>query len=117
MTSILSSSISNRRCSFIRPRLRESFIARTSRKLRRADKDISVDTPKALNEFIENRVAAAYSIKKPLVFGEFGMGADGYHGTSQIDWYRAYLENAARNGAGGAMFWIITPDAQRPYGV
>src|SRR5256884_5785051 len=83
----------------------------------RADKDISVDTPKALNEFIENRVAAAYSIKKPLVFGEFGMGADGYNGASQIDWYRAYLENAARNGAGGAMFWIITPDAQRPYGV
>jgi len=62
-------------------------------------------------------VAAAYSIKKPLVFGEFGMGTDGYNGASQIDWYRAYLEDAARNGAGGVMFWIITPDAQRGYGV
>ncbi|MFN2578709.1 MAG: cellulase family glycosylhydrolase [Pyrinomonadaceae bacterium] len=83
----------------------------------RNDTDISVDSPQALNEFIENRVAAAYSIKKPLVFGEFGMGSNGYNGTSQIDWYRSYFENAARDGAGGAMFWIITPDAQRPYGV
>jgi len=62
-------------------------------------------------------VAAAYSIKKPLVFGEFGMGPEGYNGASEIDWYRAYFEDAARNGAGGAMFWIITPDAQRGYGV
>jgi mannan endo-1,4-beta-mannosidase len=81
------------------------------------DKDSFVDSPRALNEFIQNRVAAAYSIKKPLVFGEFGIGPEGYNGTSEIDWYRAYFENAARDGAGGAMFWIITPDAQRGYGV
>ena len=81
------------------------------------DHDVGVDSPKALNEFIENRVAAAYSLKKPLVFGEFGIGPEGYNGTSEIDWYRAYLDYAARNGAGGAMFWILTPDAQRGYGV
>ncbi|HEX3084573.1 MAG TPA: cellulase family glycosylhydrolase, partial [Pyrinomonadaceae bacterium] len=81
------------------------------------DKDVVVDSPKALNEFIENRVAAAYSLKKPLVFGEFGIGPEGYNGTSEVDWYRAYFEHAARNGAGGAMFWILTPDAQRGYGV
>jgi mannan endo-1,4-beta-mannosidase len=83
----------------------------------RTDTDVFVDAPKDINEFIENRVAAAYSIKKPLVFGEFGMGPEGYNGASQIDWYRAYFENAARDGAGGAMFWIMTPDAQRGYGV
>jgi mannan endo-1,4-beta-mannosidase len=81
------------------------------------DKDVFVDSPKTLHEFIENRVAAAYSIKKPLVFGEFGMGSEGYNGTSPIDWYRAYFEHAARDGVGGAMFWIITPDAQRGYSV
>ena len=81
------------------------------------DGDLFVDSPKALNEFIENRVAAAYSIKKPLVFGEFGIGHEGYNGVSEVDWYRAYFEQAAKNGAGGAMFWIITPDEQRGYGV
>jgi len=81
------------------------------------DTDVFVDSPKDINEFIENRVAAAYSIKKPLVFGEFGMGPEGYNGASQIDWYRAYFEAAARNGVGGPMFWIITPDTQRGYGV
>lgn len=83
----------------------------------RDDTDISVDSPKALGEFIENRVAAAYSIKKPLVFGEFGMSSDGYKGFTQVDWYRAYFENAARDGASGAMFWILTPDPQRGYGM
>src|SRR5712691_11894402 len=35
----------------------------------RTDTDVFVDSPKDINGFIENRVAAAYSIKKPLVFG------------------------------------------------
>jgi mannan endo-1,4-beta-mannosidase len=83
----------------------------------RDDTDISVDSPKALGEFIDNRVAAAFSIKKPLVLGEFGMSADGYKGFSQVDWYRAYFEHAARAGASGAIFWILTPDPQRGYGV
>jgi mannan endo-1,4-beta-mannosidase len=83
----------------------------------RDDTDLVVDSPKALNEFIENSVAAAYSIKKPLVFGEFGMSGDGYKGFTQVDWYRAYFESVARDGASGAIFWIITPDSQRGYGV
>jgi hypothetical protein len=83
----------------------------------RNDTDIVVDSPNALGEFVANRVAAAYSIKKPLVFGEFAMSPDGYKGFSQLDWYRAYFEHTARDGAGGAMFWIITPDPQRGYGV
>lgn len=81
------------------------------------DADLFVDSPKALNEFIENRVAAAYSIKKPLVFGEFGIGPEGYNGISELEWYRAYFDHAARNGAAGAMFWILTPDLERGYGV
>ena len=83
----------------------------------RDDHDSFVDSPKALGEFIANRIAAAYSLRKPLVIGEFGMGADGYNGFSQIDWYRGYFDHAARDGAGGVMFWIITPDPQRGYGV
>ena len=83
----------------------------------RDDTDILFDSPRALGEFIDNRVAAAFSIKKPLVFGEFGMGPEGYKGFSEADWYRAYFEYTARAGASGAMFWILTPDAQRGYGV
>jgi hypothetical protein len=81
------------------------------------DTDIAVDSPKALGDFIDDRVAAAYSIKKPLVLGEFGMSGDGYKGFSQIEWYRAYFDHAARAGVSGAMFWILTPDPQRGYGV
>jgi mannan endo-1,4-beta-mannosidase len=83
----------------------------------RDDTDSFVDSPKALGEFIDNRVAAAYSIKKPLVLGEFGMSIDGYKGSTQVEWYRAYFENAVRAGTSGAMFWILTPDPQRGYGV
>jgi mannan endo-1,4-beta-mannosidase len=83
----------------------------------RDDHDSFVDSPKALREFIENRAAAAYSLGKPLVFGEFGMGVEGYNDASQLDWWRAFFEGNARAGAGGAMFWILTPDARRGYGV
>ena len=83
----------------------------------RDDHDTFVESPDALREFIANRVAAAYSLRKPLVFGEFGMGVDGYNGFSQTDWYRAFFESNARLGAAGAMFWILTPDPARGYGV
>jgi hypothetical protein len=83
----------------------------------RDDSDSFVDSPKALEQFIDNRVAAAYSIRKPLVFGEFGIAPEGYKGFTQIDWYRAYFEQTARAGVSGAMFWILTPDSQRGYSV
>lgn len=81
------------------------------------DGDLFVTSTEALRDFVADRVAAAYSLKKPLVFGEFGMGPEGYKGISEIDWYRSYFDHTAREGAGGAMFWIITPDPQRGYGV
>ena len=83
----------------------------------RDDHDSFVDSPKALKEFIDNRAAAAYSLQKPLVLGEFGMGVEGYNGASQLEWYRAFFEGNARAGAGGTMFWIFTPDPRRGYGV
>lgn len=83
----------------------------------RDDLDSYVDSPAALGEFIENRVSAAHSIDKPIVFGEFGMSPDGYKGSSITDWYKSYFENAARMGASGAMFWILTPDIARGYGI
>jgi hypothetical protein len=83
----------------------------------RPDEDSSVDSPTALHEFIDNRAAAAFSIHKPLVFGEFGMGREGYKGFSQVEWFRAFLVGNLRAGASGAMFWILTPDPERGYGV
>jgi mannan endo-1,4-beta-mannosidase len=83
----------------------------------RDDHDSFVNSPAALKEFIENRAAAAFSLRKPLVLGEFGMGVEGYNGASQVDWYKALFEGNARAGVGGAMFWILTPDARRGYGV
>jgi mannan endo-1,4-beta-mannosidase len=83
----------------------------------RDDHDSFVDSPAALKEFIENRAAAAFSLGKPIVFGEFGMSLDGHKGASHAEWYRAFLEGSAGAGAGGAMFWILTPDPRRGYGV
>ena len=83
----------------------------------RDDRDSFVDSPTALREFIENRVAAGLSIDKPVVFGEFGMGKDGFNGAAQAEWYRAFLEGNIRSGSAGAMFWILTPDPARGYGV
>jgi hypothetical protein len=81
------------------------------------DHDSFVESPTAMREFVENRAAAAFSIKKPLVFGEFGMGPEGFKGFSQAEWYRSYLESNALAGSAGAMFWILTPDVGRGYGV
>jgi hypothetical protein len=83
----------------------------------RDDHDSFVDSPTALREFIDNRAAAAFSIKKPFLVGEFGMGPEGYKGFSEVEWYRALFESAEQAGAGGAMFWIITPDPKRGYGI
>ncbi len=81
------------------------------------DRDVAVDSPADLHKFVDNRMAAAISVNKPLVFGEFGMGPEGFNGSSQAEWYRAFFESNLRAGAAGAMFWILTPDAARGYGV
>ena len=83
----------------------------------RPDENVFVDSPTAMREFIDNRAAAAFSLKKPLVFGEFGMGAEGHKGFSQAEWFRAFFESNVRAGSSGAMFWILTPDPARGYGV
>ncbi len=83
----------------------------------RDDHDSFVESADSFREFADNRIAAAYSLHKPLLFGEFGMGLDGFNGMSQVEWYRAYFETNARRGSAGAMFWIITPDPNRGYGV
>jgi mannan endo-1,4-beta-mannosidase len=83
----------------------------------RDDLDSYVDSLQALGEFIDNRAAASLSLNKPLVLGEFGMGPEGYEGITEAEWFRAYFERAAQSGIGGAMFWILTPDPRRGYGV
>jgi mannan endo-1,4-beta-mannosidase len=81
------------------------------------DSDSFVASPAALHEFVVNRAAAAFALNKPLVFGEFGIGAEGYNGVSQTEWFRAFFESNVRAGAAGAMFWIFTPDPSRGYGI
>lgn len=83
----------------------------------RPDENVFVDSPTAMREFIDNRAAAAFSLKKPLVFGEFGMGVEGHNGFSQSEWFRAFFESNVRAGSAGAMFWILTPDPARGYSV
>jgi mannan endo-1,4-beta-mannosidase len=81
------------------------------------DSNSFVTSPSALREFLENRAAAAFSLGKPLVVGEFGIGPEGYNGFSQLDWYRGFFDANLRVGSGGAMFWILTPDPKRGYGI
>ena len=81
------------------------------------DTNSFVDSPTAMGQFVDNRAAAAFALKKPLVFGEFGMGAEGYNGFSQSEWFRAFFESNVRAGSAGAMFWILTPDPARGYSV
>lgn len=83
----------------------------------RDDADSSVTSTDALREFIDNRAAAAFSIDKPLVIGEFGIPVAGFNGRRQSEWFRAYFAHAARARIGGAMFWIWTHDAAREYGI
>ena len=83
----------------------------------RDDHDIFVEAPTALKEFVDNRVAAAFTLGKPLVFGEFGMGPDGYNQVAEIDWFKAFFDANLRAGSAGAMFWILTPDPKRGYGI
>lgn len=83
----------------------------------REDTDSFVDSPRALREFIDNRAAAALSLNKPLVMGEFGIGPVGFNGIAQSDWFRAFFASSVRAGAAGAMFWILTPDPQRGFGI
>ena len=83
----------------------------------RDDHDSFITSPADLKPFVENRVAASLSIGKPLVLGEFGMGPEGYKNFSELDWYKAFLDANLRAGSAGAMFWILTPDPKRGYGV
>ncbi|HVG29974.1 MAG TPA: cellulase family glycosylhydrolase [Pyrinomonadaceae bacterium] len=83
----------------------------------RDDQDSFVTSPTALAEFVDNRAAAAYSINKPLVVGEFGMSPDGFVGATQAEWFRALFDATRRASVSGAMFWILTPDPRRGYGV
>ena len=83
----------------------------------RDDHDSFVEAPVALKEFVEDRSAAAFSIGKPLVFGEFGMGPEGHNNFSEIEWFKGFFDANLRAGSAGAMFWILTPDPKRGYGV
>lgn len=83
----------------------------------RDDQDSFVTSPDALAEFVANRAAAAFSINKPLVVGEFGMSPDGFGGAPQVEWFRALFDATRRDAVSGAMFWILTPDPRRGYGI
>jgi mannan endo-1,4-beta-mannosidase len=83
----------------------------------RDDADSFAATPDLMRDFIENRMAAALAVRKPLVFGEWGMVREGFGGVTQPDWFKNYFASAAQAGVAGASFWIVTPDPEREYGV
>jgi mannan endo-1,4-beta-mannosidase len=83
----------------------------------REDANSFVDSPAALREFVDNRAAAAASLAKPLVLGEFGIGPNGFNGIAQSEWFRGFFDANLRAGASGAMFWILTPDPKRGFGI
>lgn len=83
----------------------------------RDDEDSFVNAPEELLPFLENRMAAALTVGKPLVMGEFGIPRGGLNKGSRRDWLRAYFNSAARLGVAGAMLWILTPDAGRDYSI
>ena len=83
----------------------------------RDDADVYVNTPEALRAFLDNRAAAALSVGKPLVVGEFNVPAEGFNNLSRPKWFYSFFDAAARAGIGGAMFWILTHDEGRQYGV
>lgn len=83
----------------------------------RDDADSFADTPELMREFIENRMAAALHLRKPLVFGEWGMVGEGFNGVTQPAWFKNYFATAAQAGVAGASFWIVTADPEREYGI
>src|SRR4030095_10378239 len=40
-----------------------------------------------------------------------------YNGFSQSEWFETFFEGNIRAGSAGSMFWIVTPDPRRGYGV
>jgi mannan endo-1,4-beta-mannosidase len=81
------------------------------------DQDTFDVSPATLGHFLENRAAAAVALGKPVVVGEFGVNPEGYGGFPQTAWYRALFDHSARLGLGGVLYWILTPDPHRGYGV
>lgn len=83
----------------------------------RDDADSFVTSPSSLRAFMDNRIAAAYSIGKPLVIGEFGIGINGHNAITRTQWINSFLDDAATRGVSGAILWILTRDEKRDYGI
>ena len=81
------------------------------------DQDTYIETPEDLRRFVDNRAAAGYDLKKPLMFGEFGMVRAGYKGFSQTEWFRAFFESVLKSGAGGALYWRMSHDVSNKYSI
>src|SRR4029078_10177057 len=56
----------------------------------RDDHNSFITRPDGMKGFVDSRVAAANSIAKPLVFGEFGMGPEGFNDFTEIEWFNAF---------------------------
>ena len=75
-----------------------------------------VRTRQGLARWIDDRVALARHVGKPLLFGEIGVPAErrAVHGVPRARWLSAFFERALRGGAAGAMVWAYLPSEARP---
>jgi len=71
--------------------------------------DPRVSTPARLKRWIDDRVAIAQGLGKPLLFGEFGF--ERVLGKKRVEWLKLFLSHAAKAGAAGALIWHYEPAA------
>ncbi len=71
--------------------------------------DPRVSTPARLKRWIDDHVAIAQGLRKPLLFGEFGFERS--LGQKRVEWLRLFLEHAAKAGTAGALVWLYEPAA------
>lgn len=72
--------------------------------------DPRVDSPRALRDYVDDRLRVARALGKPLVFGEVGVTQlERPRGRSAASWLGTLLGRAERGGAAGVLWWIVKP--------
>lgn len=73
--------------------------------------DPRLRTPHDLVAYVEDRVAIAHALGKPLVFGEWGFDGDAHarRGVTRATWFRVFLGHVERLGVAGALVWFYEP--------
>jgi mannan endo-1,4-beta-mannosidase len=71
--------------------------------------DRRVSSMGRLERWVDDRVALAHAIGKPLVFGEVGFEGGARGASTRARWLNAFAARAASRGASGMLVWIYEP--------